>query len=311
MKTNLLFTAAFLVLFLYSVNAQVIPNFNFENWVNGPNAAPSGWSDKGSNHAGFYPVIQTTDKYLGTYAVKIENKVDATDTTKGEMWTTRPGGSEGFGPAFSVSTRYDNLKGFYKYTPLNGDSAQFIVFITKTGFVGPWGNLLAWGQANLGTALTYTPFSVGYLDSLTNFYYNDNIIVPDSAYINLMAYKSIDGTNYDLGPLGNSILFVDALNFNTYLTGINKNMDITSDFKLFPSVNDGNFTVNFRTSESEYTTIKIYDLNGREIVNLFSGILNADSHEFSYNVPVLENGNYLFAISSGKGYRAEKICVQK
>jgi len=123
MKTNVLFTAALMMIFLCSLTAQVIPNYNFENWINGANAAPSGWSDKGSHHTGFYPVIQTTDKYLGTYAVKIENKVDASDTTKGEMWTTRPNGSDGFGPAFPISTRYDNLKGFYKYTPLNGDSA--------------------------------------------------------------------------------------------------------------------------------------------------------------------------------------------
>lgn len=299
------------MIFLCSVTAQVIPNYNFENWVNGANAAPSGWSDKGSNHTGFYPVKQTTDKYLGTYAVKIENKIDATDTTKGEVWTTRPGGSEGFGPAFPIATRYDNLKGFYKFTPLNGDSAQIFVFITKTGYVGPWQNLLAFGQANLGAALTYTPFSVGYLDSLPNFYYNDNIIVPDSGFIDILAFKAIDGANHDIPPLGNSILIVDALNFNTYLTGMDENMDITSDFKLFPSMNDGTFIVNFKTSENEFTTIKIYDLNGREIVNLFSGVLNADDHEFHYNIPELVNGNYLYVVSSGKGYRAEKICVQK
>jgi len=126
-----------------------------------------------------------------------------------------------------------------------------------------------------------------------------------------MAYKTIGASSYDLNPLGNSILIVDALNFNTYLTGLDENMDITSDFKLFPNMNDGTFTVNFKTSENEFTTIKIYDLNGREIVNLFSGILNADNHEFHYNLPELTNGNYLYVVSSGKGYKAENICVQK
>jgi hypothetical protein len=311
MKIKKLFSTTMMMLFLCSVNAQVIPNYNFESWINGPNSAPDGWEDLGSNHAGFYPASQTTDKYLGAYAVKIENKITVSDTTYGSINTTRPNGAEGFGPAFPVTVRYNNLKGFYKYTPLNGDSAQIIVYISKTGYVGTWGNLLAWGQKNMGAAATYTPFSVGYLDSLTNFMYNDNVIVPDSGYINIAAFKSIGGSMYNMKPLGNSILIVDALNFDTYLTGINENMDITTNFSLYPSLNSGNFTVNFNTSDNCFTTIKLYDLEGREIKNLFSGEMSTGNHEFHYTMPELNNGNYLYVVASGKGYRAEKLLIQK
>jgi hypothetical protein len=311
MKIKILFSTTLMILFLCSVKAQVIPNYNFENWVNGPNSAPDGWEDHSSHHAGFYPASQTSDKYLGTYAVKLENKITVGDTTKGQISTTRPNSQEGFGPAFPVAVRYNNLKGFYKYTPLNGDSTQIIVYITKTGYVGPWGNLLAFGQKNMGAALTYTPFSVGYLDSLTNFFYNDNIIIPDSGYIEISAFKAIGSTMYNLPPLGNSILIVDALNFDTYLTGINEDMDITTNFNLFPNVNSGNFTVNFNTSDIDFTTIKIYDPEGREIKNLFSGDLSAGNHEFNYTMTELSNGNYLYVVATGKGYRSEKICIQK
>jgi hypothetical protein len=306
------FTFILTVLFALaiSVNAQ-IPNFSFENWSSGTNAAPDGWSDHGSHHTGFYPTTQTTDKYSGIYAVKLENKITTTDTTEGNLYTTRPGGKEGFGPAFAINTRYNNLKGFYKYTPLNGDSAQIIVYITKTGFVGPWGNLLAWGQKNMAAALTYTPFSVGYLESSANFTYNDNVVVPDSGYIDISAYRSIGTSTYNLPPLGNSILIVDALNFDSYITGTEEQMDITTDFNLFPTVNIGIFNVNFNTSENDFTTIKIYDLEGREIMNLFSGELSSGNHEFHYSMPELNNGNYLYVVASGKGYRAEKICIQK
>jgi len=100
------------------------------------------------------------------------------------------------------------------------------------------------------------------------------------------------------------------LNFDSYLSSP-ENMDITSNFHLFPSVSNGNLNVKFETSENDFTTIKIYDLNGREIMNLFSGNLNKGNHDYQYNVHELINGNYLFLVASGKGYRAEKFCIQK
>lgn len=310
MKTKILLSATFLTLFFYVVNAQVIPNYNFETWTNGINAAPDGWMDRGSNHAGFFPVTQTTDNYLGDYAAKIENKVTVSDTTYGSMATIRPGGNDGFGPAFPISVRYNNLKGFYKYLPQNGDSAQIIVYITKTGFIGPWGNLVAWGEKILGAAATYTPFSVGYLDSLSTFAYMDGVTVPDSAYINISAYKIISGPMVELEPLGNSALYVDALSFDYYLE-VNEQMDITSSFVLYPNAGNGMFEVKFNTLENNFATIKIYDLSGKEIMNLFSGILEAGPHKFQYNLQQLTNGNYLYVVATDKGYRAEKITVQK
>jgi len=299
-----------LIAITFKANAQ-IPNFNFENWSNGAENAPDEWEAHGSNHVGFFPVTQSTDNYLGTYAVRLENKITTTDTTVGNICTIRPNNEGGFGPAFPIDSRYNNLKGFYKYTPLNGDSAQIIVYITKTDFSGPWENLVAWGQKNLGAAETYTPFSVGYLDSTENFIYTDSIVVPDSGYIDISAYKGIGSSTYDLQPLGNSVLYVDALNFDTYLAGINEHKEITSNFKLFPTINNGGFDVIFETTEKEYTTIKIYDMQGREIMNLFNDNLSSGKHTFHYNLHELNNENYLYVVASGKGYRSEKICIQK
>jgi hypothetical protein len=134
--------------------------------------------------------------------------------------------------------------------------------------------------------------------------------VPDSGYIEIDAFKGIGSTSYNLRPLGNSILIVDALNFNTF-TGIDEHMDITTDFNLFPNANKGVFDVNFNTSEKDFTTIKIYNLDGKEIMNLFSGTLGSGNHDFHYKLPELMNGNYLYVVATGKGYRTEKICIQK
>lgn len=301
---------AFLVAMTLDTTAQ-IPNYSFENWSNGTNSAPDGWSDHGSHHAGFYPVTQTTDNYLGAYAARLENKITATDTTLGVMHTTRPNDEGGFGPAFPVDSRYNNLKGFYKYTPLNGDSAQIIVFLTKTGFSGTYDDLIAYGQKHLGAASTYTPFSVGYREVSPNFYYLDNVVVPDSGYINIGAYKGLGDSVSDLPPLGNSVLIIDALNFDSYLTGISDNMDITKNFVLYPSVSHAIFNVSFETTTDEFTTIRMYDLLGRKVKELFNGNLTKGPHTFQYNLPDLNNGNYLYVVATDKGYKAAQICIQK
>ena len=46
-------------------------------------------------------------------------------------------------------------------------------------------------------------------------------------------------------------------------------------------------------------------------MNLFSGTLNSGNHSFHYNIPELANGNYIYVVASGKGYRAEKMSIQK
>ena len=299
----------FILLSIFIESKAQIPNKNFETWSNGTENAPNGWHDQGSPFLGFHPVSQTTDKYLGNFAAKIETKISGSDTARGVMSTTRPMNKEGFGAAFPVSQRYLNLKGYYKYFPQNGDSAMIIVFLTKTGFVGQWGNMLGWGSAALGTASTYTPFSIGY-NSSSNFVYMGTE-VPDSGFIEISSYKSVTETSGNLKPRGNSLLFVDAINFDSYFTSsINEQIDITCGFKLFPNfITNGNFNIEFETKTSDYTSIRIFDLNGKQIKNLYEGNLNSGFHSFKYDVSELKSGNYLFLISSPNGYKAEQICI--
>lgn len=292
------------------VNAQVIPNFNFETWGNGANNAPDSWEDHGSKHPGFYPVTQSTDHCLGSYSAHIENNITATDTTPGTLESKGPNTlNGGWGPAFPVNTRYTTLKGFYKFTPQNGDSAVVIALLYKTGYINSqWpGNMLAIGWKNIGTATSvWTPFTT------MNFLYDNATVVPDSAYISLDAFQELSfytGVKYPVK--GNSAFYVDALNYDSYLTGVDKPLDITSNFKLFPNATSGNFDVHFKTSESDYVSIKIYDMDGKEILNLFSGSLSSGEHVFHYNMEELSNGNYLYVVASEKGYKAEKLCVQK
>lgn len=309
MKQKLILSTLICILTSTIVSAQ-IPNSNFEKWTKGANHAPDGWRDNGSKTSGFYPASQSTDFYQGKFAVKVETKISGSDTTKGMVRTERPDSNEeGFGPAFPISKRVQNLKGYYKYSPKNGDSAQIIAFITKTGYKNTqWGgSLLAWGSKQLPAASTYTPFSIGYENYSSSFIYWDSTKVPDSAFIELLSYKGI-GSKGSLPPLGNSVLYVDALNFDSYLTDANEHM-LTPDFKLFPTNSNGDIDVVFSTLESKYTNINIYDLDGKEICSLLSKNLPSGRHTFHYNLKALNSGSYLFMISTERGYRVEKFFI--
>ncbi|MFN0201981.1 MAG: T9SS type A sorting domain-containing protein [Bacteroidia bacterium] len=281
---RIILTFTIFIVAVTTATAQ-IPNAGFENWSAGANAAPDGWVDFGFSVA---TVSRSTDKYLGSYAIKVENKVTAADTTEGLAYCM----------PYPVATRYTALTGYYKYTPLNGDTALVLGSLTKAGYVNTGGDANVLGVAGVEclAAATYTPFSVA-------FDYDAPTLVPDSGSILIFAASG--------GAKGNSVLLVDALNYNTF-TSIDEALDITQDFALYPNpISDGNFEVRFSTMEEDFVTVRIFDMNAKEVMNLFSGTMPAGKHEYRYNLSTLNSGNYLYMVSSGKGFRVEKICIQK
>jgi hypothetical protein len=139
--------------------------------------------------------------------------------------------------------------------------------------------------------------------------------VPDSGQIELYAYLDYSQYNNVLHaglPIhGNSAVWVDALSFDTYVTGIGKVNDITGYFKLIPNVNNGNFHLQYELPENNYVSLKIYDMNAREVMNLYSGNAQQGLHNESYDASSLANGTYLLMLASDKGYHTEKLIIQK
>lgn len=286
--------------------AQGIPNYNFETWSSGSNAAPDSWQDRGSKHTGFFPVSRSADFYLGSFALKLENKITSMDTSRGFVESKQTGGKEGFNPSFPVSVRHISLTGFYKFTPQNGDSAQIFTGLFKTGYAHSqgFGNVLAFGWGTKAAAPVYTPFSLPYV-------YDHISAVPDSSYISITAYKNLDmTTGKELPVRGNSVLLVDALNFDSYLVGYGE-LDFTKNFLLYPSVTTGSFQVKFDLDKDQFISIRIYDLEGKLVKDLLNQNKKSGSQFIEFDIRDLSSGNYLFVLSSETGYRAEKIVVEK
>jgi flagellar hook assembly protein FlgD len=70
-------------------------------------------------------------------------------------------------------------------------------------------------------------------------------------------------------------------------------------------------TVRIETPVNGYTTIKAYDISGREVDNIFEGSLNSGTHIFRWNPAFLPTGNYFIHVVSGSYAKTVKSVLLK
>jgi len=305
MRKNVIF--GLMILVAISSGAQTpVPNYGFENWAIINNIeTPENWDTRDNNSIS--STTKTTDMYAGNYAARIEAIFELNDTTNGTLATARPGNVEGFGPAFPVSVRHTTLNGYYKYLPQNGDSCQFIVFLYKDGY-NPLnddvvGYIVGYSWVSSVTTTSYSPFSL-------NITYIDGTVIPDSAYINIGSYKGLDfTTGTELDPLGNSVLYIDNISFDGFISGINTISDMILDVNVFPNPSSDIITIDMNVEESNYT-INLFDQSGRLIKPIINKKL-VGHQQISVNVENVPNGDYLLMISNEKGYFSKSVSIIK
>jgi hypothetical protein len=289
-----------LILGVISAFAQTpVPNFGFESWnLHNGRLVPDSWLVRDTTAS------RTTDKYAGNYAVRIQNILLPSDTSKGTLVSLQPDSSEGMNPAFPIFVRHTTLNGYYKYTPVNGDSAQIMLFIYKYGFINPPSyNLLGGSWASKGASNTYVPFVlyILYFDSTL-------MLTPDSACIAFSAYKQINfTTGTELYPLGNSVLFVDNVSFDGFISGINNIPNLVKEVNVYPNPASSTLNIDMNLGESDYY-VNLYDLNGRLIKTIANGNLSGQQ-QLSVNIEDVPSGDYLLMISNKDGYCNKKVSI--
>jgi len=219
------YTAFLIILIAMTLRLSAqIPNGGFENWETVPTVYapytggscenPTGWVSSNSYSAGsFFAITKSTDHYpdsVGSYSIRIEN-----DTTLSNNATLLGGvpvqsySGRGFvstgtpppSPNFAISGHPTSVTGYYKYAPLNGDVMLIYVTLFKNG------TAVTTGELELGAAAASS--------SWTSFTIPLSYAVADSASILLAAYRS--ASTSDL-PLGNSVLYVDNIDFGAFIT---------------------------------------------------------------------------------------------
>ena len=293
------FTIILTVLFamIIKANAQ-IPNNGFEQWNNvGSYMEPQGFLTPNSNAGGpFYPVTRSTDHYpafIGNYSIRIENN------------TSLLPGIEGFGvvlqnrsnvinngpmPSFPIIGHPTSLTGYYKYAPLNGDTMRILILLYYNGTQVSGNEFIS-----TDSIANWTSFNIPF----------PSYASADSGSILLASYNA-NGYPPQFIPHGNSVLYIDNLNFNDLINSVTEQAVKNNLFNLYPNPAFDIVTLNIDHTNNSDMTLNVYNLIGESVR---SEKLNQVQQKI--NLGDLNNGIYMVEIKTNEWVEKQKLIIQR
>jgi hypothetical protein len=249
-----------------SISSAQIPNAGFETWAGG---SPTGWTT--SNVLTITPITQTSDAHSGTSAMQGATVAYLTINYPPSAYAD-----------FAISSRYSSLKGWYKYSPVGGDTLLIHAVFFK-------------GGAGIGFTQFFTAASVTSYTQFTapiTYFTSD---VPDEAYIEMSFIPS--GPAYHVG----TTFKIDDLSFGAP-TGVEESFSLKPNvFALsqnFPNPFNPSTTISFSVPSQSYVSLKIFDCLGKEVGTIVSEELSAGNYSKQWNASSLPSGVYYYRLQS-------------
>ena len=90
--------------------------------------------------------------------------------------------------------------------------------------------------------------------------------------------------------------------------------NIVSDYKLYqnyPNPFNPKTVISYQLSVSNFVSVKVFDLTGKEVVTLFSGKQNAGSHELEFDGNNLSSGTYFYSLKTGNYSDTKRMILLK
>ena len=167
MKTKLLLTFAFFCTIVLNIDAQSIPNGNFETWTSVTSEIPQNyvWSSNSWTYSSNLPfnVTKSIDAYHGSYSVKMTTEIANADTFPGIFLSVDPqnGNPATWHGGFAYNQKPSGMRGYYKSVIATPDTGFVMVLFYKAGvMIGQYGYYL------YGTHTAYTLFSFKFSPAL-------------------------------------------------------------------------------------------------------------------------------------------------
>lgn len=289
MKKNIIITA--LIALTIEGNAQ-IPNSGFENWtIIGSYENPTGWATTNTYSAGtFYAVTKSTDHYpatVGNYSVRMENDTSLLPNYSG-LGIIETGALATLNPAFQITGHPTSLTGYYKFIPENGDTLRIKIRLAQSGVEVSSGELLS-----ATAAPNWTSFNIPF----------PNYTSADSGLIIISSYN---GYNSSCIPQGNSVLYIDNLNFDNLITSASKITSESTLFNIYPNPASDIVLLNIGNTNNLDWTLHIYNAVGALVK---SEILKQNRPQI--NIEDLCNGIYLVEAKSNELNIKQKLIIQR
>lgn len=225
-------------------------------------------------------------------------------TDVGESWTaSTPGNVDRPTSVFSISTDQTWIVGYTATAAktINGGSN--------------------WSNLTTGAATTTTWNDVHFLNAATGYIAGSSGIRKTTDSGSTWSAVTLPATNSL-----NSIHFTDEnngwavgtsgtiLKYSQTLNGFSESTIQPNVFSLeqnYPNPFNPATTISFSLPSKRFTSLKIYDVIGREIATLVNSEIEAGNHAITWNTSSLSSGAYIYKLSSGENTSTKRMVLQK
>jgi hypothetical protein len=263
MKTHC--TLIFVLLALVVSSQTQIPEGGFENWTpnsSGTYSEPSGnwWTTLNPLASVGAPVTTapTSDAHSGELAARLET-VQWGDflisglLSSGEFVFEEPFIKQGR----PFSDKPSKFKGWYKYTPVQGDSAGIGAILTRYNTSTQQKDTIADAVIAVSSNIT------SYTEFVIDFEYTIPDLTPDTIIV--VFTSSGDASN--LQGQDGSVLIIDDIILE-YATGLQDNLMPELSLNAFPSPANDRITLEVNSFQPEDLVFNIYSMDGRLVESI-------------------------------------------
>jgi hypothetical protein len=199
------------------------------------------------------------------------------------------------------STANTKLKFDYAYRQLSANENSQLIIEVSTDCGANWASVWSSSGSNLAT--------VGP-DNQNVFYPRENEW--DSTVVDLSAYDGEPNVMFRVkivADAGNCI-YVDNLNINGAPVG-NKEISSFEATSIFPNPTNGNTNLNITSDKRENINIAIYDISGKEVLNIGNKNLNIGLNQVVLRTESLDGGIYQVVVNSNNSTTTVKRLIVK
>jgi len=158
------------------------------------------------------------------------------------------------------------------------------------------------------------PLYAGHLMMLAGFDNEGFPLIHDPARSNGYGYKFNKNALAESWFGKGGVAYTFYKNDSTGITSVEEFADKLENFYLlrnFPNPFNPSTTFLFNNIKQDFITIKVYDITGREIVNLYNDIMNKGEHSIVWNAGNLPSGNYFINVRGEWVNKTLKVLLLK
>ena len=245
-------------------------NGGFENWTNISADDPTGWKTSNLVAIGepVLPVIKSTDKYSGNFAMELTTITNGNNDTIAGIATNGDFDENGLFGGEPYTSNPVAVEFYYKNTVSGTDTSWVSLEFKNNGSsVGNYG-------AQITPASSYTLFNQPISLSMA----------PDTVLVGAFS-----------GENPGSKLFIDQISF-VFPVGVSENL-VVNKLVSYPNPATDEIKIKFDIKNNSNVSIRLIDITGKELTNHSLGQLSSGTYRESFNTSSFASGVYFIEFS--------------